>query len=732
MVKIDAPPYAGPLVLVGALAALWGAVSQVQTHLETLVLAQKSLTATAETIQVTATNTDGTGFTGTVQIVTASGTILDNITVTSGMGTGTELRISVPVDIEAVAQGIMSNIITIPALSTVTLSHLTLAQQTLTATDDVLTVTATQSDGSPWTGSVNIQTTAGTVLDITSVTGGTGTTAPILRVSTPLIVEAAALGVTSNTVTIPATTTSQAKLHITAGTLTATHETINLTATNALGVPFSGNVSIITAAGTTVATSAMSNGVGTASVPRTTLAVVVHAHSAGLPNSNTLTIPALGTGGLTALHVALGTTTATTAVVHVTATPLTFSGTVALNRNAVDTFVTNVTVTAGHGQGTVPRLATGLQNNIHAYDTAFAIRSNNLPIPPLQGGVNLTSLSIAQASLTASAESIRITARPTNWVGTVDILSASGTVLDTVPVSGGTATASIPRIQVAQVVHANSGTINSGTLTVPALTSQAVLTIARQGISGAQEAINVTSAVNVLGVNFNGTVDLVNVATGSILATVSVSNGISTTPGIVQRIQVAQIVEGRATGLPNSNQLTVPALAAVASLQISPGTLTASSENINISATNALGVPYSGPVNLVNSSSGTILDQTTVTNGTGSGNILRISVDQPIEAQATGLPNSNIITVPAGSTSQFAVVDIAIFNGLTGVSVRGATVRLSSALNTYTSTSNVNGNAHFASVAFDTYNLFAVAGALSGGKSITIQSNPASTSLGIQ
>jgi len=171
---------------------------------------------------------------------------------------------------------------------------------------------------------------------------------------------------------------------------------------------------------------------------------------------------------LTNVTIAGGTLAATTETVSVTAAPSCWIGQVGFNRGNVGSNLITVTVTNGHSTGVITRIDT--TQEVHPYANGPGIRGNNIIIPCSCSGTGLTGLSIAQTKSTATTVTISITATPSTWAGTVNIVNSAGKVLATasVPSSPGHATiTSISGAATAQLVHAVFSGINSNTITVP-------------------------------------------------------------------------------------------------------------------------------------------------------------------------------------------------------------------------------------------------------------------------
>jgi len=84
---------------------------------------------------------------------------------------------------------------------------------------------------------------------------------------------------------------------------------------------------------------------------------------------------------LTKVHISAGTMTTKSETVMITTTPSCWSGQVEVNRGNVDYHLITVTVTNGHGTGTVVRIS--VSQNVHPYAVNPGLRGNNMIVPPL-------------------------------------------------------------------------------------------------------------------------------------------------------------------------------------------------------------------------------------------------------------------------------------------------------------------------------------------------------------
>ena len=139
-------------------------------------------------------------------------------------------------------------------------------------------------------------------------------------------------------------------------------------------------------------------------------------------SSSVASVAAGATCNLTKVQIAGGTLTATTEKITITATPSCWSGQVGVNRGNIDYHLITVTVTSGQGTGILSKI--GTTQEVHPY--ASGVRGNNIIIPCACVGTGLAGLSIAQTKLTATTETITITATPSTWAGTVNIVNSAG------------------------------------------------------------------------------------------------------------------------------------------------------------------------------------------------------------------------------------------------------------------------------------------------------------------
>jgi len=84
---------------------------------------------------------------------------------------------------------------------------------------------------------------------------------------------------------------------------------------------------------------------------------------------------------LTKIRIAGGTMTATTEKVSITATPSCWSGQVEVNRGNVDFHLITVTVSNGHGTGSIIRIS--IAQSVHPYALNPGLRGNNIVVPAL-------------------------------------------------------------------------------------------------------------------------------------------------------------------------------------------------------------------------------------------------------------------------------------------------------------------------------------------------------------
>jgi hypothetical protein len=168
---------------------------------------------------------------------------------------------------------------------------------------------------------------------------------------------------------------------------------------------------------------------------------------------------------LTRIQISTGSMTPSSEKVLVTATPSCWSGAVSINRGNVDYNLITVNVLKGQGTGSIVRI--GTTQEVHPYAGNPGLRGNNIIIACSCSGTGLTGLSIAGMKVTGSTETISITATPSTWAGSVNVVNSIGNVLASanVPSSPGRVTVSINLAESAEQVHADFSGINSNTLT---------------------------------------------------------------------------------------------------------------------------------------------------------------------------------------------------------------------------------------------------------------------------
>jgi hypothetical protein len=161
---------------------------------------------------------------------------------------------------------------------------------------------------------------------------------------------------------------------------------------------------------------------------------------------------------LSKVQIAAGTETAKTQQVIVTATPSCWSGSVMINRGNVDTNLITVTVRNGVGSGLVAKIDT--TQEVHPYSTNPGMRGNNIVIPCFCSGTGLTRL-----LLTVSRNTLTVTAMPSTWAGTVNIVSLTGKILTQVNVPSSPGHVTI-RVADSETVRAIYSGIISNSVTI--------------------------------------------------------------------------------------------------------------------------------------------------------------------------------------------------------------------------------------------------------------------------
>jgi hypothetical protein len=169
--------------------------------------------------------------------------------------------------------------------------------------------------------------------------------------------------------------------------------------------------------------------------------------------------------GLSKIQISTGTETSKAQQVIVTATPSCWSGSVGVNRGNVDTNLITVSVKNGQGTGLVTKIDT--TQEVHPYASNPGLRGNNIIIPCSCSGSGLTKLTISSSG-SSKTEKITITATPSTWAGSVEMVSLTGAVLATVNVPSSPGHVTITAgAEDSETVHAVYLGIISNSITLP-------------------------------------------------------------------------------------------------------------------------------------------------------------------------------------------------------------------------------------------------------------------------
>jgi hypothetical protein len=167
--------------------------------------------------------------------------------------------------------------------------------------------------------------------------------------------------------------------------------------------------------------------------------------------------------GLTGIQISMGgQTSGQQQQVIITASPSCWSGSVGINRGNVDTNLISVSVKNGAGSGQITMIDT--TQEVHPYASNPGLRGNNIIIPCGCTGTGLTKLSISN-----TGSKVTITATPSTWAGSVEIVTSTGTQLASVsvPSSPGHYTVSNVASEAGVSIHAVYSGIVSNSISLP-------------------------------------------------------------------------------------------------------------------------------------------------------------------------------------------------------------------------------------------------------------------------